>query len=60
MRTLLRMLLCGVVIAAIGGCGGGGGTEIPTKFDPQPDKSVKPTAEKGTPIVLPAAKAKGS
>jgi hypothetical protein len=59
MRTLLRMLFCGVVIAAIGGCGGGGETQIPTKFAPQPDKNVKPTAEKRTSVTLPGAKAKG-
>ena len=42
MRTLLKVFLCGVVVAAMGGCGGGSDVETPKTFAPPPPKEQKP------------------
>lgn len=43
MRTLLKAFLCGVIIAAMGGCGGRSEVTVPKVFAPQP-KDQKPSA----------------
>jgi len=64
MRTLLRAFLCGVVIAAMGGCGGGSDTEIPKTFAPPPSKEEKPNVAgkaptKGLPPKAPGRRGPG-
>jgi predicted small lipoprotein YifL len=44
MRTLLRALVCAVVIGAMGGCGGGGDVVVPKKFAPPPPKGAQSEA----------------
>ena len=59
MRTLLRMLFCAVVLAAMVGCGGGSTSEIPKKFAPMPGKDAQSVSSQRTPVTLPPTKTKG-
>jgi hypothetical protein len=61
MRTFVRMLFCGVVIAGMGGCGGGSGTTIPKKFTPPPQEvGAKAVDEEPTnPDIQPPMPTKG-
>jgi len=53
MRTLLKAFLCGVVMIAMGGCGGGSDTVVPKTFAPPPAKEEKPNiAGKAPPKAL--------
>jgi len=48
MRTLLRALLCGMVIGVVAGCGGSAEKwEKPKKFAAPPEKGAQPVVDQG-------------
>jgi hypothetical protein len=64
MRTLLKAFLCGVVVAAMGGCGGRSDVSIPKTFAPPPAKEQKPdiagkAPTKGLPSKAPGKRGPG-